>query len=101
MTAVGRLPDLTGLRSLLADWRGHAGYLVEFVGRWGVPIGNNGDELLGRVFFRVLRELGITLVRRPSEADVLLVRPGGALLDRYLAPAMLARRLAQLPDRPL
>jgi hypothetical protein len=101
MTAVGRLPDLTGLRSLLADWRGRAGYLVEFVGRWAVPIGNNGDELLGRVFFRVLRELGITLVRRPSEADVLLVRPGGALLDRYLAPAMLARRLAQLPDLPL
>lgn len=101
MTAVSSLPDLTGLRSLLADWRGRTGYLVEFVGRWAVPLGNNGDELLGRVFFRVLRELGITLVRRPSEADVLLVRPGGALLDRYLAPTMLARRLAQLPDRPL
>jgi hypothetical protein len=101
MTPVGQLPDLSGLRSLLAEWRGHAGYLVEYVGPRGIPLGNNGDELLGRVFVRVLRELGITLVRRPSDASVLLVRPGGALLDRYQAPALLAGRLAQLPDLPL
>jgi hypothetical protein len=101
MTAVGRLPDLTGLRSLLAQWRGQAGYLVEFTGRWAIPLGNNGDELLGRVFLRVLRELDITLVRRARDADVLLVRPGGSLLDRYQVPGLLANRLARLPDRPV
>jgi Exopolysaccharide biosynthesis protein len=101
MTAVEKLPDLTGLRSLLADWHGAAGYLIEFVTPWGMRLGNNGDELLGRVFSRVLQEFGITLVQRPREADVLLVRPGGALLDRYLAPTLLARQLARLPDLPL
>jgi exopolysaccharide biosynthesis predicted pyruvyltransferase EpsI len=101
MTTVGRLPDLSGLRSLLTPWRGRAGYLIEFVGPGSVPLGNNGDQLLGQVLVRVLRELGITLVRRPRDAEVLLVPPGGALLDRYQVPGLLARQLARLPDLPL
>lgn len=95
------LPSLDGLTTLLAPWHGASAYLIEYVGPREKPLGNNGDELLGRVFLAVLRDLGITLTSNPDRAEVLLVRPGGALLDRYQAPRLLTGRLAALPDLPL
>lgn len=101
MVSNPKLAGLDGLSGLLAEWRGRCAYVVDFVGPRAVPLGNNGDTLLRGVCAKVLSDLGIRLTGRADEADVLLVPPGGALLDRYRAPFLLMRRLARAPDIPL
>lgn len=95
------LPTLEGMTGVLAPYRGKNAYIVEFVGPRQPAVGNNGDVLLDRVMRRVLRHAGVGVTDTPASADLLLVRPGGALLDRFLAPSLLTRRLARLPDLPL
>lgn len=95
------LSDLRGLAGLMAGWRGRSAYILDFVGPRAVPLGNNGDTLLRRVCLRVLADLDIRITSRLEEADVLVVPPGGALLDRYRAPSLLRMRLARVPDIPL
>ncbi|MFJ2550883.1 hypothetical protein [Microbacterium sp. NPDC087591] len=67
----------------------------------GKQIGNHGDALMFDVFLKIAQEAGITWVSRPEEAEVLVVRPNGALLEIYAFPDLLAEQLRQLPDLPL
>jgi hypothetical protein len=89
------------MATLLARWRGAKAHVLEYVGPRAIPLGNNGDQLLGRVFAAALRELRISTVPAARDADLLLVRPGGALLDRFQAPRLLTAKLAVSPDLPL
>lgn len=95
------LPTLEGITGVLSPYRGRSAYIVEFVGPWQPAVGNNGDVLLDRVMRRVLHHASLEVTTTPASADLLLVRPGGALLDRFLAPSLLTKRLARLPDLPL
>lgn len=100
MTATGILPSTAGLGHLVNRWQGAAGYVLPMHDERGIELGNNGDRLMLAVFRRVLGDLGIRLVGCPGDADVLVVPPNGALLEKYSFPWILERRLRDLPDRP-
>lgn len=95
------LPSTQSLLDHLRDFRGRRGYLIGAAHRTGKQIGNHGDALMFEVFERIVAESGIELVEEPSEAEVLLVRPNGALLEIYTFPDILADELKRLPDLPL
>lgn len=101
LTGDNGLPSIEYFSNLFRPYRGKRAFIVEFVGPGQPPVGNNGDVLLDRVMRLMLAAAGVTVTRSPEAAELLLVRPGGALLDRFRAPSLLTRRLAVMPDLPL
>jgi exopolysaccharide biosynthesis predicted pyruvyltransferase EpsI len=67
----------------------------------GNLLGNNGDELMHRVFRLLLKELRIETTVHPDEADIVVVPPSGALLQQYAFPGLLTDRLIGFERRPL
>lgn len=95
------LPSAESLTIKLAAFKGKRAFEIATEDANGVAFGNHGDVLMYEVFKSVLRQLGISLVDSPDIADFLLVRPNGALLETYQFPAILEKRLSELPDLPL
>lgn len=95
------VPSMEGFLELMNPYVGMTAHIAEFAGPRQPSVGNNGDLLLDKVMHLMLRSLRITLAADPSKADLLLVRPGGSLLDRYRVPAVLASKFSKLPDLPL
>lgn len=95
--------DSKNLQTITHPWAQGNGYVVEFTTAGGRPLGNNGDILMHKVFFSLMRDFGMHLLpeEKSARADYLVIPPSGALLDRYQAPTLLAKRLAQLPDKPV
>lgn len=100
MPAVG-MPNTSTLFDHLSEFRGRRGFLIDAVHGSGKQIGNHGDALMFEVFERIAHEAGITWVSDPAEAEVLVVRPNGALLEIYSFPDILTEELRRLPDLPL
>lgn len=93
-------PDLSGLRSVLGAWAGSTVYVMPLTDRNGRVLGNNGDALMHRVFLRILTELSMTQASA-ERADLVVVPPNGALIERYVYPQLLTERLARFRSRPL
>lgn len=100
-TELAPMPSLDGLSKLLAEWINSTAYIIELTDEQGRPLGNNGDQLMHAVFYKILANFGIKLSDQPAEADVLIVPPNGAMLEVYNFPGILQRRLTSLPDKPL
>lgn len=100
MPAVG-LPSTSTLLDHLSEFRGRRGYLIDAAHGSGKQIGNHGDALMFDVFQRIAQEAGISWTADPADAEVLVVRPNGALLEIYAFPDLLAEELRRLPDVPL
>lgn len=95
------LPSDDGLRRLLKPWKGARAYEIPIAGKDGQLLGNHGDTIMRAVYRRMLTKFGPKLVEDPIGADVLIVPPNGALLDRFDFPGLLRDRLALLPDVPV
>ncbi|MEU4016778.1 hypothetical protein AB0E56_16060 [Microbacterium sp. NPDC028030] len=95
------LPSTSTLLDHLSEFRGRRGYLIDAAHGSGKQIGNHGDALMFDVFRRIAQEAGISWVADPADAEILVVRPNGALLEIYTFPDLLAQELRRLPDIPL
>jgi hypothetical protein len=101
MNHVSELPDLESLEQLLAVHRGARAFVVPMTGPRGGLLGNNGDQIMHRVFDRILGRLEITSVPVGEAADVVIVPPNGALLEIYQFPELLKQRIEGYRDVPL
>lgn len=95
------LPTTSTLMDHLAGFAGRRTYLLGAVHSSGKQIGNHGDALMFEVFMQIAAEAGLEWVNDPADAEVLVVRPNGALLEIYTFPDLLAHELRRLPDLPL
>lgn len=94
-------PTTSGLHTLLGRFRGATAYVIPMTNDDGGALGNNGDQLMHRVFDLILDELEIRRVRVARSADLIVVPPSGALLEKYAFPRLLTERLVGLEDKPL
>lgn len=92
-------PTLHALTARLRKWEGSRAVVISTADSAGRPLGNNGDDLMHAVFYRILNQLGIEVV--DSAPDVVIVPPSGALLEVYAFPKFLAERLKGYEDVPL
>lgn len=96
------LPTSDGLSALLAPFRGERAYIIPLTAADGrTPLGNNGDFLMHKVFYRLLESMGITPTNDRHACDVAIVPPNGALLEIYAFPSLLKERLRGLEHLPL
>lgn len=95
------IPSTHPIDVLLSHCRGKRALAIEWRSENGAFVGNNGDVLILRVFYRLLGDLGIHVVSDPREADLLVVPGGGIFLEVYDGIRLLGQRLAELPDLPL
>lgn len=95
------MPDESGIRGLLQEFRGAVAYEIPGTDIKGRSLGNHGDFLMHRVYREIAADCGIEFTSDVNKADILVVRPGGALIEHYSFPAILRQRLAQYPDIPL
>lgn len=82
------------LYEAIRPWRGKSAYVVPIADKSGKLFGNNGDELLMKVFFHILDQAGIQVTDAIHAADVLFVPPNGALLEMYAFPGLLKKYTA-------
>jgi len=101
MNHVSELPGLEDLEEMLAAHRGTRAFVVPMTGPRGGLLGNNGDQIMHRVFQRILERLEITPVAAGESADVVIVPPNGALLEIYQFPELLKQRIEGYRDVPL
>lgn len=92
-------PTLDALTSRLKQWEGARAVVISTADSAGRALGNNGDDLMHAVFYRILEQLGIEVV--DSQPDVVIVPPSGALLEVYAFPRYLAERLKGYEKVPL
>ncbi|GAA1773454.1 hypothetical protein [Luedemannella helvata] len=85
----------------MSAWVGHPAYVLDWIDLSGRPVGNHGDELMRRIFERILDDFDIRRVASPAEASLLILPPSGALLDRYSSAWLVREKLSRLPDLPL
>lgn len=65
------------------------------------PSGNNGDEIIAMGCKLALEQYDISLVESPAEADVFVLRGGGALVDYYKSGLeVLQQACHECPDLP-
>lgn len=84
-------PVARALYDALAPWRGRTAFVVPIADEAGRPLGNNGDELLMKVFWHILEQTGVRTVEDIRAADVLFVPPSGSLLEMYKYPDLLRK----------
>jgi len=99
LTSAAGFPDLSSLLLHLRPWKGARALIISTNGEGGRALGNNGDDLMHAVFYRILEQAGIELV--DDEPDVVFVPPSGGLLEIYAFPNYLERRLRGLEAIPL
>lgn len=92
-------PTLESLTSRLTRWEGARATIISTADSTGRALGNNGDDLMHAVFYRILEQLGIEVVT--ADPDVVIVPPSGALLEVYAFPKYLAERLRGYENVPL
>ncbi|SDB92213.1 hypothetical protein [Microbacterium enclense] len=92
-------PTLGALTARLSAWTGARAVVVSMADSEGRALGNNGDDLMHAVFYKILEQLGIVVV--DADPDVVIVPPSGALLEVYAFPTYLAERLRGYEDVPL
>lgn len=92
-------PTLDALTARLATWQGARAVVISTADATGRALGNNGDDLMHAVFYRILEQLGIEVV--DTDPDVVIVPPSGALLEVYAFPKYLAERLRGYENVPL
>lgn len=95
------MPGLDSLESLLAQFKHSRAYIVPMTDNAGKALGNNGDDLMHAVFYKILEEFGIVREEDSSSADVIIVPPNGALLEMYSFPQLLADKIKDLKNTPL
>lgn len=95
-----RNPKASSLLNILSKFRGCSAYVVPMEDSHGRPLGNNGDALMLRVFEKRLQQLEIAQVPQ-AKADIIIVPPNGAMLDRYQFPSLLTNKIASMKDLPL
>ncbi|WP_272027023.1 polysaccharide pyruvyl transferase family protein [Kocuria rosea] len=93
-------PTAKALQAELAPWRNKTAYIVPIADEFGKTLGNNGDELMMRVFWRILDEAGIRAVDDIRRADVLFVPPNGALLQMYAFPDLMRKYMSENMEAP-
>ncbi|MEB2526486.1 hypothetical protein [Kocuria rosea] len=84
-------PIAHALYDALTPWRGRKAFVVPIVDESGHPLGNNGDELMMKVFWHILAQAGVNTTEDIQAADVLFVPPNGALLQMYKFPELLQK----------
>lgn len=84
-------PVAHALYNALIPWRGRNAFVVPIADESGRPLGNNGDELMMRVFWHILVQAGVSTIADIRAADVILVPPNGALLQMYKFPDLLKK----------
>lgn len=99
MDAEGGFPSLLSLTEHLRPYRGARALVVSTAGTTGRALGNNGDDLMHAVFYRILEQMSIAVV--DSDPDVVIVPPSGALLEVYSFPKRLSERLRGFEDVPV
>jgi hypothetical protein len=82
-------PAPQDLYNALGPWRGRKAFIVPIADKSGRPLGNNGDELMMKVFRHILDRFEMRTVEEIRAADVLIVPPNGALLQMYKFPDLL------------
>lgn len=92
-------PTLDALTSRLKKWEGARAVVISTADAAGRALGNNGDDLMHAVFYRILEQLGIQIV--DADPEVVIVPPSGALLEVYAFPRYLAERLKGYEKIPL
>lgn len=92
-------PTLETLTARLTKWEGARAVVISTADSTGRALGNNGDDLMHAVFYRILEQLGIEIV--DTEPDVVIVPPSGAILEVYAFPTYLAQRLKGYENVPL
>lgn len=95
------MPGLESLKLLIEPWKDTKAYIVPMKDNSGKVLGNNGDELMHRVFHKILDEFGIARVENAEDAGVLIVPPNGALLEMYSFPQLLADQIRNFRETPL
>lgn len=95
------MPEADKLLDKISSFEGKTAFEITTEDAEGRKFGNHGDVLMYAVFQKLLTEGGIRIVENEEDADLLIVRPNGALLESYQFPDILTRRLAVLPDKPL
>lgn len=97
----GEMPDESGIRGHLRKFRGAKAFEIPVTDSLGRTPGNHGDFLMIRVYREIAEDNGIKFTSTVEDADILVVRPGGALLEQYAFPVTLRDRLQEYPDLPL
>ena len=93
---------MSELGERLARLRGLALFDIPTVGPRGTPLGNNGDALIELGAQQLFRQHGLRFVERAGDADVLLIRGSGSMLERYTVfPKLFRDYLARFPETPL
>ncbi len=92
-------PTLEALTARLTRWEGARAVVISTADASGRALGNNGDDLMHAVFYRILEQLNIEVV--DAHPDVVIVPPSGALLEVYAFPTYLAQRLKGYESVPL
>ncbi|MFI7579550.1 hypothetical protein [Kocuria kalidii] len=94
-------PTAKALQAELTPWKNKAAYVVPIADESGKPLGNNGDELLMRIFWRILDQAGIRTVDDIRKAEVLLVPPSGSLLQMYAFPDLMQKSTSENMEAPM
>lgn len=89
------------LYDALGPWRGRRAFVVPIADESGRPLGNNGDELMMKVFRHILDRFEMRMVQEIRAADVLIVPPNGALLQMYSFPDLLRKYTADNQQAPM
>ena len=95
------MPDEQGIRDHLRQFQGATAFEIPTTDSKGGTPGNHGDLLLHKIFREISADCGIHFTSNVDEADILVVRPGGGLLEYYAFPTTLKARLSEYPDLPL
>ena len=81
---------------------GSRAYIVEMVDANGRDIGNNGDRLIEMGGQQALRAARMETVSRPQDADVIVIRGNGAMVEGYSAARRIfAEAWNRFPEKPL
>lgn len=94
-------PVAYALYDALTPWRGRTAFVVPIADESGRPLGNNGDELMMKVFWHILEQMSVRTVEDIRTADVLFVPPNGALLQMYKFPELLRKYTLHNLDAPM
>lgn len=97
----GGWPTAEALQVELTPWKNKTAYVVPIADESGKSFGNNGDELMMRIFWRILDDAGIRPVDDIRKAEVLLVPPNGALLQMYAFPDLMHKYISENMEAPM
>lgn len=90
------------VREYLTEWKGKPIYRIPMLDHTGMDIGNNGDRLIELGGEQVFQELDLTFTDNPQQAELMLFRGNGAMLDYFVtAPRIFQEVWENYPNTPL